>query len=487
VRVAEMRAAALFLLLLGALAWAKVVEVELEDGTRVHGEVVEKECTESTLVLVDLRTGARRQIPWTRIEPSRAQALKVELGFEVAEAGEAFVTEAHEVRNRAGITFTGKWTNEATHRADGEIRLKTADGERRIRLDDVAEGPDPVQVDSLLVYTPEELYREHVRRHPAASPEDHFRTAELCRRWGALERARTHYRAVLDAGGGKYNPETIQRLIERVEKQIGQQEARAKLQKIKQAIVFNRFDDAARLSGEFRAANSDPDLLSDLDELDKELAERRKAYFIEQVKREFLKEVKTVLDRKVRERDLALGAAQRYAGGDASASESATAEAFKAVAARLGIEPREAFEFWNQRSKRTVYKAFYRDGTFAVLPNLRDPLAKVQPPKPPAGGGKAKGPAPAMPKPHPMKNPEEWWKEKLAAKRYTEARDFLFAWWAEKSGQVELLEPKDETCDICAGKGYTAQQIQTPQGGVAFFDRCQACYAATFKRVVQFR
>lgn len=480
-----MRAATL-LLVLCALAWGKVVEVELEDGTRLHGEVVEKECTESTLVLVDLRTGGKRQIPWSRIEPSRAQALKVELGFEVADSGEAFSTEAHEVRNRSGLTFVGKWTNEATHKSDGEIRLKTADGERRIRLEDVAEGPEPVQVDSLLVYTPEELYREHVKRRPPASPEDHFRTAELCRRWGALEQARTHYQAVLESGAGKYNPETIRRLLERVEKQIGQQEARAKLQKIKQAIVFNRFDDAARLSGEFRAANSDPDLLSDLDDLDKDLAERRKAYFIEQVKREFLREVKTVLERKVREKDLALGTAQRYAAGDASSSESASADAFKAVAARLKIEPREAFEFWNQRSKRTVYKAFYRDGTFVVLPNLKDPLAKVQPPKPPSGG-KAKGPAPAIPKPHPMKSPEEWWKDKLAAKRYTEARDFLFAWWAEKGGLVEVLEPKDETCDICAGKGYTAQQIQTPQGAVAFFDRCQACYAATFKRVVQFR
>ena len=483
----RVRTVAVVLLVAAVAAFAKVIEVELDDGTRIHGSVVTKECTEDNLVLLDLRTGAKRQIPWNRIAPEKAQALKIDLGFEVEEGGEAFVTDAVEIRNRAGVVFIGKLLNESSVKSDGEFRLKTSEGERRIRMEDVSEGPDPVQVDSLQVYTAEELYRKLVKNKPPANAEDHFRTAEVCRRIGALDHAREHYQAVLDAADSRYNADTIRRLLERVEKRIGQREAESALRDVKQAIVYNRFEQAAQLAEAFRQKYTDEDLLNDLKDLEQEAVERRKQHFIALVKKTLLAEVKSLLDKKVREKDLTLSTAQRYASGDASSGDSVTATALKIVGEKLKIEPKEALEFWNQRSLKPVQKAFYRDGTFVVIPNLKDPLAKVQPPKAPPGKPGQKGPGAAVPKPHPMKSPEDWFKDRVGMKRFTDLRDFLFAWWADKSRMVEVLEPKDETCGNCAGKGYTQEAIPTPQGMVAYFDRCQSCYAVGYTRVVQFR
>ncbi|MGQ0612282.1 MAG: hypothetical protein ACT4PV_00820 [Planctomycetaceae bacterium] len=476
--------------LLPARADDDVMEIALDDGTRMHGYLVESECTDEVLVIRDMRTQGKKVIPWARVDASHAQELRVRLGFEVEDMGGSLTTEASEIRNRAGSVFVGKLLNEATAKADGEYRLKTADGERRIQISDVVEGPTAVEVDSLQIYTPEELYQRRIKGGAPASAEEHFRTAEFCRKIGAHEHARTHYQAILDAGETKYNADAIRRLLERVEKRIGQREAEGALRGIKQAIVYNRFEQAAQLIAAFREKYTDEDLLNDAKELEEESAERRKAWYIGQVPRLLMGEVKDLLGDKLKTKDLALSEALRFAGGQVSAADTVSARALAAVAEKLKLDPKEALDYWNQRPRRPIQRAFYRDGTFVVLQNIKDPLAKVTPPKP---GGSSKGgksgsgkPAPA-PKPHGMKNPEEWWKEKVAAKKTTDLRDFLYAFWAEKSGMVELLEPKEETCPTCLGKGYTQQSHTTTDGIVPWFDRCQTCYVATYFRVVQFR
>jgi hypothetical protein len=339
-------------------------------------------------------------------------------------------------------------------------------------------------VDSLQVYTPEELYQQRIQGKTPETAEDHFRLAEFARDIGALEHARAHYQAVLDAQSPKYNQDAIRRLLERVEKRIGQKEAEAALLEIKQAIVYYQFEKVAALLAAFRQKYADEDLLSDAKELEEEAAERRTAHLVSLVPRTYLGEIKEALGRKLKTKDLALSEATRYAGGQVSAQDSASAEALLKAAEKLKLEPKEVLELWGKRPKRSAYKAFYGTATFMVVQSLKDPLAKVQPPKP---TGKPGSKPAAVPKPHPMKNPDDWWKDKVAARSTTELRDFLYAWWAEKSGMVELLDPKEETCTTCNGKGYTAQMYQSAEGAIPYYDRCQVCFVATFRRVVQFR
>ena len=91
--------------------------------------------------------------------------------------------------------------------------------------------------------------------------------------------------------------------------------------------------------------------------------------------------VKSLLKNKAKEKDITLRQAMQYAGGEVSAEESASRQAVDTIAAKLGLEPSEVLEFWNGRT-RTVQRAFYRDGTFIVIENLPDALAKAPRVKP---------------------------------------------------------------------------------------------------------
>ena len=147
---------------------------------------------------------------------------------------------------------------------------------------------------------------------------------------------------------------------------------------------------------------------------------------------------------------------------------------------KLGLTAEEVLKYWNDRRRKNVYKAFYRDGTFIVIDDLEDALSKLRY----KGGGK-KGAK--SPRPSPPKSPDRWWEEKQKAHKYSDLRDWLYAYWAEKSDMCDVLEPKDETCPTCYGKGYTLRMYPTPEGLVPFYNRCQTCYMAKFFRVVRFQ
>ena len=471
----------------GAQTGDEVIVLELNSGTKIAGRIATSECTEEALVFWLLRPRAKRTIPWSEIADEQARKLRVALGFEVEEASAGLQITAHRIRNRAGSTFIGLWMNKGKAEREGEFRLKTSDGLRRIPVGDVRDGPTEVQVDALAVYTPSALYEQRIAQEEPKTALDHFRVAEFCRTIGALEEAKLHYETVLGFEDSPYSPASIQRALDRVVKAIGSQEARDALVEIKRAIVYKNWAKANELLAAFREQyKDDSDFMADAAEIEEGLNEKRTEYFTAQIGRSLRDTVKDLLGEKLKEKvgpegeDLSFREAQNYAGGEVTAEDSASHQAVLILAEKYGLTPEEVLEFWQKRLKRMPHKGFYRDGTFIVTDDLQDALARAPKPK-----GNKKGPKP--PRPHGPKTPDSWWKDKRASRKTSEMRDFLYAWWAENSSMVELMEPKYETCPTCAGKGYTQTMVTTAQGAVPFFDRCQTCYMATKFRVVRFR
>ena len=83
--------------------------------------------------------------------------------------------------------------------------------------------------------------------------------------------------------------------------------------------------------------------------------------------------------------------------------------------------------------------------------------------------------------------PEKWWEAKRGQRKWSALRDFLYAYWAEKSGAVELITEKLETCQTCAGKGYNVQSVMTSSGNAIYSDRCGTCHMATHFKIVRFK
>jgi len=494
-----MRIHALFGLLLccGLLAEeGRPVKVELTDGQILRGRLLESECTDDALVLQDIRSGARQEVPWDRIDPRIARELRVQLAFEVAEDDQLLMTDAVEVVNRAGIAFTGKLLNAESATKDGEYRLKTSRGPRNVPVGDVVKGPTAMRVSALEVFTPVELYAMRLAQGAPADADGHFTMAEFARKVGALEQARDHYKQAIEIPGCRQSAESLQRSLARVEKLLGQKEAFEALRGIREAVSLNSFPKAAKLLEEFRAKYTDEDLLKEAGEIEEDAKARRTDYYVQRVARAFLDAVKDAVEKKGREKDqkdkpLTLRDAMQYASGPVASQNTASYDALGVVAQKLGLTREETFEFWNKRNKRILYRAFYGTGTFLIVPNLKDALQRAPKAKPPQGGGGGRGGGGRgpvqMPRPHAQITPDQWWKELRDARRTSDIRDFLFAYWADKGGMVETIEPKDDTCSVCNGNGYVMLTHNSPEGTIPYADRCSHCHMATFLRVVRFR
>ena len=461
----------------------RVIELE-SDGTRIIGRIVPDECTDEILVVREIRGNAKRRIPWEDIRPGQATDLRVELGFEIAEVAQgALKIEGHEIRNKAGSTFRGVLQNPDTAASDGYYAMKTDEGVLRIQLTDVVDGPNATVIDARQAYTSRELYEKKLKEKAPASAEDHFLLAEYCVAVGALDEAKTHYEKALELNDPRYTAEKIERSLVRIDGLLKNRAALEELKAIKRHIHYNNFPAASEGITAFRGKWTDASLVAEVDSLEEELKNERDSYYLARVPRLLRDTVRDLLGKRVKEqKEWTLREATKYASGAASSDDSVTRHALDAVAADLGLKGDEVLDFWNRREKRNTYKAFYRDGTFVVVDDLEDALSKAPKVKPPKGGGNVK-----LPQPRKQVTPDAWWESKVKARKHTDLRDWLFAYWAEKSQMCEVLEPKHETCQTCAGKGYLQSMVTTPAGSVPFFDRCGTCHMATYLRIVKFK
>ena len=462
--------------------FSRPIKVRLKSGSHVIGRVVEQECSDEVLVIRELRSRVKRQIKWGEVKETQAHDLRVKLGFEVKEREGGLQLIGVEIKTKSGATFRGLWLNKSTAEKDGVYLLKRADGERRISIGDVRSGPTEIEMDALEVYTPDELYAERVRQEPPQTAEEHFRIGDFAAFIGALPQAKMHFEKCLEMGSEKYPESLIKRRLERVETRLGNAEAEALLKEIAQATWRKRWKTASDLIKAFREKyGENEDLMKDLGRLDAALGERRQGHFTREVPRLVRSRIKTLLGKQVRVTgELTLREVTDYAGGEATDEKSVSFQAILAVSQKIGITPEEALEFWKLRSKRAIQKAFYRDGTFIVIENLEDALAKA--PKPRTGKN-----MPKAPKPSPIMTPDGWFKSKRRTRKYSDLRDFLYAWWADNAGMVDLLQPKDETCNTCHGRGFTQTMVTTSQGSIPFYNRCSTCYMAKSTRVVRFK
>ena len=483
----KLRLTLLVLLAAATLAQeARPQVILLADGTKIFGLVVKDECTDGSIVIRDRRTGGKRTLPWDQLEAKTARRIRIDFGFETADIKDSLRVLGVEMRNRAGKVFAGLLLNEKTAHQDGFYLLKTAERDYKIPIRDVVEPPEAIELAADAVYTPTELYDRKLAEAPPATAVDHFRIADYARKIGALEAAKKHYEMVLTFGETRYSPEKIRRFLDVVEKLLGEQEAREELRKIKQAFVFDRFDQASQRIEEFRARYKDEMLLKSLDELEEEGKQRQQEHHVALVARQLPKIVKDLLSRKLRdEPELTLNDGTGYAGGQATTKDGVTAQALEQIVEKLGVDRKGVLELWQLRPKRTIRLGFFRDGSFIVIDDTEDPMARA--PKLKAPPKSAAGKKVTLPQPRPQATPDQWWASKRKAKKYRDLRDFLFAYWAQESGMCEVLAPKRVICATCHGKGYVMRILTTSQGSIPFADRCQTCYGALHFRIVRWR
>ncbi|MBI1852651.1 MAG: hypothetical protein HYR85_20090 [Planctomycetes bacterium] len=462
---------------LGVAAIVRGEIVGLKHGDVVHGTIESQDEKGLRMKTFD---GAELTIPWDSVAPEEAERLKKTLGLIVAESDDTIRIPGLRVTLASGDVVTGV---ELPGSTKDELRLKRADGPQTYPRNQL-QSVEPDDIDALEAYKPKELYKLYVDEHGApASVEDHFAAFEYARRIGAYEESLDHLKkcAELDA---EWKPEVVKAQREGVEKILASVEARGLFEKIRRDVRSGEFNKAIAEVDDLTKRYPDSPILADLskEKLTKEkIVDAQKTYFKKRISGDWISNVKELIRSKVREKDLSLQEAKNWTEKDLPDQTA------KKVAEKLGIDVGTVRELWKGRVTLGNRTASYGNGTFLI--------EKLKPKKPPttsggsSGGGSSGGPrrrpssqqqqsqADQGPK---KPTPEEWW---TAASPDVRA-EWLRAYYAERTKDLEVARIDYSQCVKCSGKGYLS--TLSGSGDVTYLP-CDRCWQLGKDRVVHFR
>ncbi|MFN0008159.1 MAG: hypothetical protein ACKVXR_09650, partial [Planctomycetota bacterium] len=231
-----------------AVATAPVLaeQIELANGSIMHGRAIPAQSTEDELAVELFETGGIVMVRWDHVEETRRRQSRVDMGLEGSGADEEILVAGHVLIMSNGEQVQGLCTNVE---AKGEkVRLKQASGEREYPREQV-QGIKPIEVPGLFVYTPDELYKILVDKAQPQKGAQHKDMAVRCMSIGALRQARDHLNLAKDDKSWAESPEgrsleKLYRELELTERSLG---ARTIATKIQLAVRANRWNEARDL------------------------------------------------------------------------------------------------------------------------------------------------------------------------------------------------------------------------------------------------
>ncbi len=471
------RAALAPLALAAAALWpanANAEIIELVDGSILQGKVLPGRTTDDGLGLYLFETGGEITVDWRHILESRRKSLRLQYGIDVPEETEIKIP-GHSILLTNGDTVVGVAENP---RALGEpLRLRTRTGVRPYDRRVIAKPPMDVQIDALLVYSPEELYTMRRDEAPPENAAAHKALAEYAIAVGALEHAKEHL--LVAKGDAQFmetvDGRTVEPLIRRVELLLRAKGASDLVQQIKIARTGNtaaKWNEAKRLFEQLGTDYPDDQIRKAVgyDSLGVTVQKGRDKFFqravAEQMYRHMQREIMDkAMERKSkspttnvdRPRGVAepgtLQAAMQWAGKQLQTT------LLEKVSASLDDLSRDDVDaYWKARTANKNLKsrtASYGSGSFIVIKKAPatpgTPRETNRPRRPPGAGSRGNQPAPQQQKAEKPKTNEEWWEERSGPER----AKWLTAHVVETSGLFEILRADDaELCRACGGNGY---------------------------------
>ena len=80
-------------------------------------------------------------------------------------------------------------------------------------------------------------------------------------------------------------------------------------------------------------------------------------------------------------------------------------------------------------------------------------------------------------------SPQDWWRKAKVNQRF----QWLFAWYAEYSGDWEITRPSFTNCVTCAGSGFLESLEIGAQGSQRKKRVCSTCQGVGVRRTIVFR
>jgi hypothetical protein len=476
------------------LAWLPADIVRLDDGTLVHGEIVEfDEATGLTIRRAD--TGGRLELRWEHLPASEVRRIKSARGF-TGEEVEPFLVPVVHLVMRNGTTETGILVEDGGRDVYTLRRRHGTDSFPKQYVRSVESG----RVEGLAVYDPDELYQVvlDVRGVPSDAA-GHLAVAVACEGAGLYERARGHYAAVQQLDPA-LKRDLIAARLERVGIKIEDREETAFLDEIRNRLFKNQFDDALALIEDFRARYPASRQLGDLATLEGDVGRRRREHYGGKIVSDYFSFLGKSIGEIARTDGITLGAALELLDG------SVHDEIVDRLAATYRMTPEGIGQLWEARRGGSVRTSSYGTGTF-ILGKTKaldwvGTKAADAPAEEEAQGEEveedlqkriedvlkrraeeAKRRRSQTSSDNELSEgitPDEWWER-------TETDDrvrWMTAYFAENSGHLELLRAKPRNCRTCEASGFI--EVMNEKGEVEA-RTCSTCKGLKYERLVNFR
>jgi hypothetical protein len=470
----------------GAILWARIVGHDAE-----------------SLFIERVDNAGRLALPWSKLDPSLADELLERFGY-VDHSGDDVMIEADRLVLVDGRELIGLIVN----RTEDALWLKTAQAVTAVPKLRIRGAATTIQVPALEVYTRDELYQQGLARLDPASASSHIELATWCERILDFAHAVEHLTAAqtLDPA---YRASEVEAALARNRVKVENQAQIEALSEIDHLRIRGFFGQALAKCDEFLALYERSPLRADATKKKGQVEKAREAKLREKSVELWHLWLGRAAQNAARKTEMTLEATLAWL--DEGLHEEVLAAVHKELARTLWpeISPDHVAKYWAERQGGRFKKASYGQGTWLLGDGEArkglEPEKDADKPKTETDAARAKLEerirryldnqqmvlkAKAKTAEGEESEEEKFWAEYPSFSR----AQWMLAYYAEHSGDMQLRDPGFSNCPDCGGRGVreivnvgpvvAQDNRQGPLGAKTDLVKCPTCHGVgVFRRV----
>ncbi len=467
--------------------------VRVLDGRLLVGEIIEHDL--DGLVVLSARNGGRYQLTWSDLFPGEAERLKTGFGYKTEI--ETPMVSADRLMLVNGQQITGR----ILRRDNSEIEIRSRSMTTVVPTSRLAAPPEKVQVEATEVLTTEQFYNERLPQISLLDAMAQYDFARELEAVSAYEQSLAHLMVAQQLAAD--DPALLSRIegaIPRLQTAIEHKLETDKLKEIRTLIYRERFAVAEEQLEAFRDEHSDSPLYEDFLKVADKFESQREDAMIRYLRRNWYKRAASLLKKKSLDRKATMESLQTYATSEVPQAVRA-AMVLELETMKKNMDLSEIDTLWQRRfeTKPKRHQAGFGNGTWILGEEKARAGLKAEEEEEEDGRTQAEKDLQDRYKRY-LENlersrraagvseeasPDQWWQSTSASSRY----QWLLAFYAEYSGDFELVKVYFNNCPTCNGDGF--QEIielgASSTSGGQKRKKCSTCHGVRVKRSLFFR
>lgn len=469
--------------------------VRLRDGRMLVGAIVEHDL--DGFMLTTARDGGRYTLVWSDLFPGEADRLRDAFGYR--NQTQVPMTTAHRILLSNGRELIGRIMRQDNR----NIQLRSRDTTTLVPLNQMAAPPESVVVEAASILTPEQFYGERLPQIDATDALAQFEFAQELEVMFALEQALAHYilcGTLADAAGDDALSKRVAGAVTKVEKLVANRAEAEHLESVRHLMHRERFTEAEEMLTEYDGLFPSAALRGEYLDIVDRFGERRDAAVTRYLERHWFNRALKVLKRKALDKDLRMDEVTPWLEGELPVMiRQQLLTEITSMDTDLNLDTID--ERWLARLdiQATVHTAGFGDGSW-VLGEERAKAGLHDAEGEDENDGKSEeqrkmeermkrymdnleaGRRAKANKDEDI-SPEDWWRRASVTQRF----QWLLAYYAEFSGDYEIVNVRFALCASCAGQGFLETIEVSSSGSGKKRRKCPTCHGVQVKRTVTFK